>query len=66
MPVSKAMKREIISVIARAGGPHLVSRLHFSGDASRDPLRTINTVGVKHNTTPEKHSADTLSVTRAP
>ena len=38
----------------------------FSGDASRDPLRTINTVGVKHNTTPEKHSADTLSVTRAP
>ena len=41
MPVSKAMKRKIISVIARAEGPHLVSRLHFSGDASRDPLRTI-------------------------
>ena len=46
MPVSKAMKRKIISVIARAEGPHLVSRLHFSGDASRDPLRTIYTVGV--------------------
>ena len=45
---------------------HKTTRRRFSGDASRDPLRTINTVGVKHNTTPEKHSADTLSVTRAP
>ena len=59
MPVSKAMKRKIISVIARAEGPHLVSRLHFSGDASRDPLRAIYTVGVEHDTT----KANTLSVT---
>ena len=66
MPVSKAMKREIISVIARAGGPHLVSRLHFSGDASRDPLRTINTVGVKHNTTPKETLCRHSIVTRAP
>ena len=37
-----------------ASGPLDLRERSFSGDASRDPLRTINTVGVKHNTTPKE------------
>ena len=43
----------VCSSAARVVSP--LPRKGFSGDASRDPLRTINTVGVKHDTT-RKHS----------